>query len=153
MPPTDSPAGQSRCSLLLALCRNGLYFLWAYGLLPYVAVRLKIRGYRKTLAWSHRAYRPRAALPQKQAVLHAKSMSDMISAASRYGPYQASCLWRSLVLVRMMARAGIRGELVLAAKPVGQQLKAHAWVQLGDIVINDQPDIAEEFTSFGSHIG
>ncbi len=153
MSPTDSSTGQSHYSLLLEHCRNGLYFLWAYGLLPCVALRLKLTGYRKTLAWSHRAYRPRTAQSQKQAILKAKSMSNMISTAGRYGPYQASCLWRSLALVRMMARAGIRGELVLAAKPVAQQLKAHAWVQLGDIVINDQPDIARKFTSFGRHIG
>lgn len=47
-------------------------------------------------------------------------------------PFDNRCLIRSLVLVRLLARRGVRGELVIAALPAGaDQLDAHAWVEVG----------------------
>lgn len=43
-------------------------------------------------------------------------------------PANSRCLMQSLVLTRVMARRGLRSELVLSAAP-GPEFEAHAWVE------------------------
>lgn len=44
-------------------------------------------------------------------------------------PVRDTCLFRSLVLIGLLARRGATGRLVIAAHPDGD-LQAHAWVEL-----------------------
>jgi len=47
-------------------------------------------------------------------------------------PADTRCLVRSLVLMRLLARRGGDGELVIAARPAeSARLDAHAWVEVG----------------------
>jgi hypothetical protein len=43
-------------------------------------------------------------------------------------PWDSRCLMRSLVVVRMLARRGVRGDLVIGAR-AGTGFEAHAWVE------------------------
>ncbi len=46
-------------------------------------------------------------------------------------PQEVLCLTRSLVLLRLLARRGVEGTLVIAVRPDGTlELSAHAWVEL-----------------------
>lgn len=46
-------------------------------------------------------------------------------------PLDSRCLMRSLVLLRLLARRGVAGRLVIAVTPnQSDQLAAHAWVEL-----------------------
>jgi hypothetical protein len=46
-------------------------------------------------------------------------------------PVDSRCLMRSLVLLRVLARRGVSGELVIAVRPeVSDTLGAHAWVEV-----------------------
>ena len=103
----------------------------AYLLLPWVALRLKRNGYQHTLVWCYASCRGDGGQSADDAIQQARSMAHIVAMASRYGPYRANCLGRSLVLLRMLGPAGIKAKLVLGAKPVQGQLKAHAWVQFG----------------------
>ncbi|HEY7076271.1 MAG TPA: lasso peptide biosynthesis B2 protein [Solirubrobacteraceae bacterium] len=50
-------------------------------------------------------------------------------------PADSRCLVRSLVVLRMMARRGVRCDLSIGARP-GTEFAAHAWVELnGDPVL------------------
>lgn len=44
-------------------------------------------------------------------------------------PADSRCLMQSLVLVALLARRGVRGELLIGVKP-GASFGAHAWVEL-----------------------
>jgi hypothetical protein len=46
-------------------------------------------------------------------------------------PTDSKCLVRSLVLLRILARRGIEGVLVIAARPGPEVLDAHAWIEVG----------------------
>ena len=43
-------------------------------------------------------------------------------------PWDSRCLMRSLVLVRMLARRGVKAQLVIGVRP-GGEFSAHAWVE------------------------
>jgi transglutaminase superfamily protein len=46
-------------------------------------------------------------------------------------PLDSRCLMRSLVLLRVLARRGVSGELVIAVRPEARdRLDAHAWVEV-----------------------
>jgi hypothetical protein len=46
-------------------------------------------------------------------------------------PLDSRCLMRSLVLLRVLARRGVSGQLVIAVRPQERdQLNAHAWVEV-----------------------
>lgn len=48
-------------------------------------------------------------------------------------PVDSRCLMRSLVLLRVLARRGVSGALVIAVRPGDrEQLDAHAWVEVAD---------------------
>lgn len=48
-------------------------------------------------------------------------------------PLDSRCLMRSLVLLRLLARRGVSGVLVIAVRPGERaQLDAHAWVEVAD---------------------
>lgn len=47
-------------------------------------------------------------------------------------PLDSRCLMRSLVLLRVLARRGVSGALVIAVRPEERdRLDAHAWVEVG----------------------
>jgi len=46
-------------------------------------------------------------------------------------PFDSRCLMRSLVLLRVLSRRGVSGELVVAVRPEERdRLGAHAWVEV-----------------------
>jgi hypothetical protein len=48
-------------------------------------------------------------------------------------PVDSRCLMRSLVLLRVLARRGVSGALVIAVRPGERdELDAHAWVEVAD---------------------
>lgn len=72
----------------------------------------------------------------------------MIDLAARRGVFKANCLHRSLVLWWMLEMRGIRSELKFGARRLDGSFEAHAWVELDGRIINDAPDIREQFAPF-----
>jgi hypothetical protein len=52
----------------------------------------------------------------------------------RFLPFDSRCLMRSLVLVVLLARRGIRSSLVIGVAP-GPTFDAHAWVESGGVAL------------------
>ena len=70
----------------------------------------------------------------------------MVSAASRYGLYHATCLRKSIVLVYLLRKQGIESEVCIGTRRNGGTFEAHAWVEYEGTVINDRADIRENYT-------
>ena len=69
------------------------------------------------------------------------------NAAARYPFNWARCLQRSLGLCLWMERQGLRPELKIGVRKVGEVLKAHAWVECCGTVLNDNPRVATMFVT------
>lgn len=76
--------------------------------------------------------RPRAAGPGEALHPDAHRLAGAVIRTLEPLPVDSRCLMRSLVLLRLLARRGARGRLVIAVAPTPtEQLAAHAWVELG----------------------
>mgnify|MGYP001765438987 CR=1 FL=1 len=68
-------------------------------------------------------------------------------AASRVlGP--SCCLTRSLMLWWWLRRYGMNSDLCIGVRFESGELRAHAWVALGGIPINDRPDVVAQYAAF-----
>lgn len=76
----------------------------------------------------------------------AKSVARIVSIAARHGIYRATCLRKSLVLILLLRRWGIVSDLCFGTRLNEHALEAHAWVELDGKVINDHPDIRQQYT-------
>jgi hypothetical protein len=56
-----------------------------------------------------------------------------------------NCLRRSLALHGMLTRRGVPCVLRLGVRKEHQQLSGHAWLECGDVVVNDAPDVARHY--------
>ncbi len=59
-------------------------------------------------------------------------------------PRDTSCLFDALALGRYLWSAGVRSELVYAVR--GGPFAAHAWLEIGGVIVNDDPEYCAGFT-------
>jgi len=59
-------------------------------------------------------------------------------------PRATSCLFDSLALGRFLWSAGVRSTLVYGVR--GGPFAAHAWLEIGGVIINDDPEYCAAFT-------
>lgn len=69
-----------------------------------------------------------------------------------HGLTNPNCLERSMTLWWMLRRDGVVGDLHIGARKEGEQLKAHAWVELGGQVVNDDADVHQHYARFDAPI-
>jgi len=127
-------------------------FLRSLVLLPVTAGLVRIRG----LGWVQQrtlARRPPPiAIDNQQQIDLARQAAEAVDLAARRGVWRANCLQRSFVLWRELVRLGVSGDLRIGVRPGGAQPEMHAWVEVDGRVINDRPDIADEFQPFDQAI-
>jgi hypothetical protein len=63
----------------------------------------------------------------------------MVAVATRHLPWHSTCLERSLVLRRLLAKRGLDTELCIGVRKERETLQAHAWLEKGGEVVNDSP--------------
>ncbi|MDH4096298.1 MAG: lasso peptide biosynthesis B2 protein [Betaproteobacteria bacterium] len=112
--------------------------------LPLAWLRLRTTGLRRMQAW---AERPPAR--EDFRLDEAAGIGRLVNIAARHAPWRATCLTRSLLLVRMLRERGAAAQLRIGVRLVGGALDAHAWVELDGVPVNDAPDVAEQFAPFG----
>ena len=122
-------------------------------LLPIVALGVRLAGYQRVRHWmgwtltqSENAG-ARNELTQSE-VEQATKIGWLVNVAARRGIYRANCLTRSLTLWWLLARRGIVSDIVFGTRIAKTELRAHAWVQCRDTVINDHQGVAERFRAF-----
>jgi len=123
----------------------GLVFL-----LPAIGVALRLLGFRRTsrlLGGSAGSAATSANISaESQAV--AMRLGQLVSIASRHGPYAATCLRQSLALSWLLRRRGLPAEVRVGVGKNDGRVLAHAWVELAGRVINDHPAIAAEYAAY-----
>lgn len=144
--PVDLPPATS--SLLDSPTRAPLAELGRAGAhLMLSALRLKRGG----LAWSIAHLRrrksricaegaPEGAVP----IARAARIASAHETAGLVFSSHDKCLWRSLAIAAHLARAGIAAELVIGVRL--RPFRAHSWIRLGEIAVNDTIENLRTFT-------
>jgi len=130
------------CALAAAEQRT---LLVAMALLPLFWVGLRLIGLAPLRSWLQRCVTAPARTISAE---EASRAGELVNAAARHGPFPATCLTRSLVLVWLLGRSGVRGEICLGVRMVRSKLDAHAWVERDGVPINDSPDVAHRYAPF-----
>lgn len=101
---------------------------------PIVIVTLKRRGVRPLLSATHVVRTTHD--PGRSA-----EVSAAVDAALGLIPASPTCLRRSVTLLRELHRLRLGATMHIGVRKVGGVIEAHAWVQSGDVVINDDPEV------------
>ncbi|MGI9615893.1 MAG: lasso peptide biosynthesis B2 protein [Acidimicrobiales bacterium] len=118
--------------------------LTAVMLLPPTALRLRREGYASTVAWiDDRIRRAGSATSSAEnAAPTARELGFVVRLTARLVP-DATCLRRALVLRYLLGRRGIPSVIRLGVRPgtAGEDLAFHAWVEVQDEVVSEQPKL------------
>jgi hypothetical protein len=69
-----------------------------------------------------------------------------VAAAAAFYPARVRCLEQSLALCTLLRRRGVDASLRIGVQP--RPFAAHAWVEAGGRVINEDAEVAATFTTF-----
>jgi hypothetical protein len=142
-------------------------------LLPLMALGLRLYGFQRWFARLDRSankptllsspeFRPSALrgqvppsspsqsslLSPQSSLLIAKRTAALVLLTTRYTPFHATCLHRSLTLWWLLRRQGIPGDLRIGVRHQNGLFEAHAWVEYQSTVLNDTPDVNQRFAAF-----
>jgi hypothetical protein len=118
--------------------------LQAMILLPICWVGLRAIGLSRLHSWVARA--PAAAA---QPDVDPIAFGTLVDIAARHGPFYSTCLTRSLVLIWLLQRRGLRSELRIGVRMIETGIDSHAWVECEGKTVNDAPGFAGRYTVFG----
>ena len=117
---------------------------WAW--LPLFWLGLRVMGLPRFQAWLLKAPLQSTG---SMTLSDMQALGEAVNIAARHTPFPATCLTRSLLLGWLLRRRGIQSDLRIGVRLVQGALDAHAWVECGGIPVNDKPDVASDFASFG----
>ena len=119
--------------------------LQAMLLLPLFWAALRVLGLSRLNSLATQA--PRAAGAPRLDV-EPVTIGALINSAGNLVPFPSTCLTRSLLLVWLLHRRGLSGELRIGVRTIDGRLDAHAWVEYAGRPLNDAQDDAERFAAF-----
>ena len=82
--------------------------------------------------------------------LQARRVAQAVDAGLGLVPARPTCLRRSLVLLRELRRFGLDATLHIGVRNENAVVLAHAWIQVGDEVVNDDRAITDRFLSIAA---
>jgi hypothetical protein len=97
------------------------------------------------VAWTLRRHGVRRLLPRTAGVPTAadrergREVAAAVDAGLGLVPMAKTCLRRSLTLSRELHRLGVAGTMHVGVRRPAGTVEAHAWVQVGEAVVNDDP--------------
>jgi len=103
-----------------------------------VTVTLARRGVRPLLEGGH----PPGASEDPQ---RAAEVAAAVEAGFKMLPVAPTCLRRSVTLTRELDRLGLASAIHIGVQSIAGEVQAHAWVQAGDLVLNDSVDVADGY--------
>jgi hypothetical protein len=90
---------------------------------------------------------PLSEPPSASDVERAQQLAIAIDRASRFGPFRTTCLVRASALHELIRRDGIGASRIrVGVRMQDGNFAAHAWVELGDLVIGDRREHVLTFT-------
>ena len=118
------------------------------------AVRASIDGVVVALTLRKRGVRPLLATVGATTTSPDPHRSMQVSAAVDAGlgliPVAPTCLRRSVTLIRELNRLGLAATMHVGVRNVGERAEAHAWVQAGDVVVNDDPSVTKTYVELAA---
>jgi hypothetical protein len=94
--------------------------------------------------------RPADAI-DRSAIVDARDLARGVFIVAQRGLFRPSCLVRSIALVRLLERAGIAGSrLRVGVRDNAGRFEAHAWVELGGVVLADSASHVIAFEELAS---
>ena len=129
-------------------------FFRAVALLPTISISLRLRGFQATQhSLLGHAGRPNASSQVEPTGVPSESTRcrmavRMVNAAVRNVWRNATCLEKSLVLCRLLARQGLRPQIRIGARTVNGRFEAHAWVEHNGLAINEPEDAHRHYATF-----
>jgi len=114
---------------------------------------LRLLGLRRCKALLVRLA-PRDAMPPpgRVEIAVAHKVARIQQGVSRHLIWHASCLEQSLVLWWQLGKRGIAAEMRIGARKRAGRFEAHAWVELGNVVLNDSGETHVHFAPFDGSI-
>jgi hypothetical protein len=122
----------------------------AWVLLPLDHAGLRLLGYKRLSALLLRVSpQPDSApLSPERALGRARTTGRVVNTAAARSLYRVSCLERSLVTWWLLRWQRIPCELRVGVRKEAATITAHAWVEYGGAVINDQADVVRLYAPF-----
>lgn len=122
--------------------RDWTVLLLAWCLLPVIAVGVRGRRFPRTRDW---AARVRAVDPPNRPEQRASQVGALVKVAAQRHIGRFACLPRSLTLLRLLGREGMRAELKLGVRQENGKVEGHAWVEHEGVAINEPGDPNSDF--------
>ena len=123
--------------------------------LPAAVIWLRVSTFRSVQHVLEK-WRGDAALTNRRddtrGLAESQSASRMLDAASRRGIVRGNCLSRSIALCWLLRRRGIPAQLKIGARKIGNQLEAHAWIEVAGHAINDSDDVQTRYAPFAGPV-
>ena len=80
----------------------------------------------------------------------AREVAAAVDAGLAVVPVAATCLRRSIGLIRELERLGLASTVHIGVRRTADHVEAHAWVQVGEIVINDDPVLVSTYAELAA---
>jgi hypothetical protein len=109
----------------------------------YVSWVLKKRGMRTLL---ESGGSPAARVDAERA----RSVATAVDAGFGLLPLAPTCLRRSLTLMRELNRKDLTATVHFGVRTSRSKVEAHAWVQVGEVVVNDDPAVTNTYSELAS---
>lgn len=121
--------------------------------LPAAALALRLRGLATVQSALARRWPVRSADPgaNDERLEEIRRAAWIVEVAARRGPWPANCLQRSIVLWGALRQRGVESDLRIGVRRragTEADLDFHAWIELGDHVLNERDDIRTQFATF-----
>ena len=110
---------------------------------PFVAWTLKKRGVRPLLNTT-------ASGSARVDPLQAREVAVALDAGLALIPIAPTCLRRSMTLARELKRLDLAGTLHIGVRTLSDRVEAHAWIQVGDVVVNDDPALTDTYAQLAA---
>jgi Transglutaminase-like superfamily len=108
------------------------------------------------VAWTLRRRGVRGLMPSSNGVSpqpdpdRSRAVAAAVEAGLGLIPMVKTCLRRSLTLSRELRRVGVSGTVHVGVRIVAGTVEAHAWVQVGEAVVNDDPAEIATYTELAA---
>ena len=118
-------------------------------LVPLTANALTRLGYKRTMIRIPTSQLKRWLPSTKDDLRILTGCAQAMHIVGKHSPFPGTCLARAMVLHSTLSRYGLSSALRLGVKrTVGDQLSAHAWVEVAGQPVNEPPDITQVYTAF-----
>ena len=119
--------------------------LQAMLLLPLFWAGLRVFGWSRLHLWAARSpVTGNASRPDVEPA----GIGALINVAAAHLPLPSTCLTRSLLLVWLLGRRGVRSELRIGVRMIEGGIESHAWVEHEGRPINDTSGTSARFAVF-----